>query len=172
MKVTGHTRLSTLQKYDKGNPLEASKQIADLQNKGKGSEADAVAKPKPKVKVLDYLFAESTLLRLDKLRSQEVNIKELPELHKAVNVIKNLSTIDKAKAFLDSIDKMQLYDRIKVIGDILWYIGRKSADAKLYQLYEHKVIELGLSDSLTEITDEDLLHQLWQQDFYNEQEEL
>ena len=33
--------------------------------------------PKPKTNILDYLFAETTLLRLDQLHSRDVNIYEL-----------------------------------------------------------------------------------------------
>ena len=63
----------------------------------------------------------------------------------------------------------KLYGRINKISEILWYIGKHYADATLYQLYEQKVIELGLSDSINQITSEDILHHLWQQEISNEE---
>ena len=125
--------------------------------------------PKPKTNILDYLFAEATLLRLDQLHSRDVNIYELPDISKAIRVIKDLSTISKAQSFLNGIDKTILYGRINKISEILWYIGKHYADATLYQLYEQKVIELGLSDSINQITSEDILHHLWQQEISNEE---
>ena len=125
--------------------------------------------PKPKTNILDYLFAEATLLRLDQLHSRDVNIYELPDISKAIRVIKDLSTISKAQSFLNGIDKTILYGRINKISEILWYIGKHYADATLYQLYEQKVIELGLSDSINQITSENILHHLWQQEISNEE---
>ena len=48
-------------------------------------------------------------------------------------------------------------------------IGKHYTDATLYQLYEQKVIELGLSDSINQITSENILHHLWQQEISNEE---
>lgn len=170
MKITGHSTEEAFKKYAKLSSEDAANTVLNIEA-GKTETVDIVVpKITPKVKVLDYLFAESTLLKLDELHSKEVNIYELSETHRAIKIVKNISTTDKAKAFLDSIDKTQFYERINKIGEILWYIGRRYADPILYQIYEQKVIELGLSDSLNQITDADVLNQLWQQEYYNEQE--
>lgn len=170
MKITGHSTEEAFKKYAKLSSEDAANTVLNIEA-GKTEAVDIVVpKITPKVKVLDYLFAESTLLKLDELHSKEVNIYELSETHRAIKIVKNISTTDKAKVFLDSIDKTQFYERINKIGEILWYIGRRYADPILYQIYEQKVIELGLSDSLNQITDADVLNQLWQQEYYNEQE--
>lgn len=175
--ATGHEDTTMIDEvYEHLNEQDKANKVASAFNKLDGKlfnmdkeEVTSLPVGKPKTKVLDYLLAESTLLRLEKLHSQEVNIYELSDTHKAIKIVKDLSTIDKAKAFFDGIDKTQLYERINKIAEILWYIGKHNADPILYQIFEQKVIELGLSEHLTKITDENILHQLWQQEIYNEE---
>ncbi len=55
---------------------------------------------------------------------------------------------------------------LQVKHPILWYIGKHTVDTDLYNLYEYKCKELGLTDN---ITDADQLIQTWQQEWDNEE---
>ena len=120
--ATGHEDTTMIDAvYEHLNEQDKANKVHSAFNKldGKLFKMDQVATPiiakdenkppKPKTNILDYLFAETTLLRLDQLHSRDVNIYELPDISKAIRVIKDLSTISKAQSFLNGIDKTILY---------------------------------------------------------------
>lgn len=179
MKITGHTTEMAFKKYAKLTSEDAANTILGIEanrieqpnNESIPIQLEEVSKPKQKVKVLDYLLAETSLLRLNGLQQQGINIYDLVETKEAINVIKDSKRTNRAKEFLNGIDKSQLYERVNILGGILWNIAKYSLDFTLYQMYEQKVIELGLSKTLIEVTDQDIISQLWAQEYANEERE-
>ncbi|SDI33752.1 phage integrase SAM-like domain-containing protein [Bacteroides ovatus] len=127
---------------------------------------------KQKVKVLDYLFKEATLLKLQEYQKNGINIYKLKETVDVINAIKDIKRIDKVKVFLEGIDKTQLYERVNVLEPIIYKIARHNLDIVLYQLFQQKVVELKLSDSIKEVTEEDRINELWAMDYADKELEF
>lgn len=167
-KITGHLTEESFKKYARLTPedaallmleTEASKETKNEQSK------EVVGKSKKKVKVLDYLFAETSLLRLDELQANGINIYDLAETTKTIAIIKDIKQTDKVKEFLASIDKSILFGRVDKLDSIIWNIARYYFDFTLYQVFQQKVIELGLSENITDVIDADDLNELWHQEY-------
>lgn len=179
MKITGHTTEIAFKKYAKLTSEDAANTILGIEanrieqpnNESISIQLEEVSKPKQNIKVLDYLLAETSLLRLNGLQQQGINIYDLVETKEAINVIKDSKRTNRTKEFLNGIDKSQLYERVNILGGILWNIAKYSLDFTLYQMYEQKVIELGLAEDLNEVTDQEIISQLWAQEYANEERE-
>ena len=172
MKITGHNDERSFKKYIRLSSEDAALLMLEKEADRDSTSAQtnkSIGKSKQKIKVLDYLFAESSLLKLSKLQSQGINIYDLAETQEAIRTIKDTKRTNKVKEFLDEIDKLVLYDRTDALDAIIWNIAKHYIDFTLYQIYQQKVIELGLSISPQEITDADDLTQLWQQEYANEE---
>ena len=76
------------------------------------------------------------------------------------------------KVFLEGIDKTQLYERVNVLEPIIYKIARHNLDNVLYQLFQQKVVELKLSDSIKEVTEEDRINELWAMDYADKELEF
>lgn len=165
--VTGHRDTRMLAQYDRRSKqqkvVKAGKALAKM--KEKDTPPSIINKSKKRVKLLEYLLAEDTLLRLQKLHDEGINIYDLPETKKAINIIKDTKRIDEVKTFLEGIDKGQLYERINVLGPIVYKIAKYFFDFTLYQIFQQKVVELGLSEKIKEVIDQDLLNELWAMDY-------
>lgn len=103
MKITGHNDVESFQKYVKitSNDVaqivletEANKEVKNEQSK------ETISKSKKKVKVLDYLFVETSLLRLNELQANGINIYDLVEIKESIAIIKDTRRTGKAKEFL------------------------------------------------------------------------
>lgn len=129
---------------------------------------ETIAKPKKTMNVLDYIFAETTLLYLHDLHNQGIDIFNLTETVRAINIIKNMSSISKVKPYLSTIDKTLLYERIDKINTIVWLIARHSIDFTLIQIFQQKVTELGLSDTIKETIKTDDLDYFWSMEEYED----
>lgn len=167
-KITGHLTEESFKKYARLTPEDAALLMLETEaNKETKNEQskEVVGKSKKKVKVLDYLFAETNLLRLDELQANGINIYDLAETTKAITIIKDIRQTDKVKEFLASIDKSTLFDRVDKLDSIIWNIARYYFDFTLYQVFLQKVIELGLSERITEVIDADDLNELWHQEY-------
>ena len=171
--VTGHRDTRMLAQYDRRSKqqkvVKAGKALANMKLKGESSVEKATAptlsKAKKKLKVLDYLLAEDTLLRLQKLQDNGINIYDLPEIKKVMDTIKDVKRIDEVRLFLDGIDKKLLYTRVNMLEPIIYKMARHNCDFTLYQLFQQKVVELGLSDKINRIIDHDLLDEFWAMDY-------
>lgn len=51
------------------------------------------------------------------------------------------------------------------LDSIIWNIARYYFDFTLYQVFQQKVIELGLSENITDVIDADDLNELWHQEY-------
>lgn len=171
-KISGHSSKEILDIYNHVNSEDATKFILkrEADENVEKKQSKEVSKPfatkiKEKVKVLDYLFAETSLLRLNELQANGINIYDLAETTKAITIIKDIKQTDKVKEFLASIDKSILFGRVDKLDSIIWNIARYYFDFTLYQVFQQKVIELGLSERITEVIDADDLNELWHQEY-------
>lgn len=174
MKITGHNDVESFQKYIKVTSNDVAQIVLETEaNKEtkKEQSKEVVDKSKKRIKVLDYLFAETSLLRLDELQASGINIYDLAETKKAITIIKDIKQTDKVKEFLASIDKSILFERVDKLDSIIWSIARHYFDFTLYQVYQQKVIELGLSERITEVVDADDLNELWHQEYVLKEQE-
>lgn len=167
MKITGHRDVESFQKYIKIIPDDAANVILDREARKEESKEKQTNQPvtKSKIDVLDYLFAEDSLLRLDELQNKGIDIYDLTELKEAINIIKDTKRTDKPKKFLAGFDKSTLFTRIDKLDGIIWDIARRCFDFTLYQVFQQKVIELGLSERIKEVMDRDEMDGFWYQEY-------
>lgn len=167
MKITGHRDVESFQKYIKIIPDDAANVILDREARKEESKEKQTNQPvtKSKIDVLDYLFAEDSLLRLDELQNKGIDIYDLTELKEAINIIKDTKRTDKPKKFLAGFDKSTLFTRIDKLDGIIWDIARRCFDFTLYQVFQQKVIELGLSERIKEVMDRDEIDGFWYQEY-------
>ena len=167
MKITGHRDVESFQKYVKIISDDAANVILDREAKKEESKEKQTNQPvtKSKIDVLDYLFAEDSLLRLDELQNKGIDIYDLTELKEAINIIKDTKRTDKPKKFLAGFDKSTLFTRIDKLDGIIWDIARRCFDFTLYQVFQQKVIELGLSERIKEVMDRDEIDGFWYQEY-------
>ena len=167
MKITGHKTEASFKKYAKLSSEDAANVILDGEARKEESKEKQTNQPvtKSKIDVLDYLFAEDSLLRLDELQNKGIDIYDLTELKEAINVIKDTKRTDKPKKFLAGFDKSTLFTRIDKLDGIIWDIARRCFDFTLYQVFQQKVIELGLSERIKEVMDRDEIDGFWYQEY-------
>lgn len=167
MKITGHKTEASFKKYAKLSSEDAANVILDGEARKEESKEKQTNQPvtKSKIDVLDYLFAESSLLRLDELQNKGIDIYDLIELKEAVNIIKDTKRTDKPKKFLAGFDKSTLFTRVDKLDGIIWDIARRCFDFTLYQVFQQKVIELGLSERIKEVMDRDEIDGFWYQEY-------
>lgn len=167
MKITGHNDAESFQKYVKITSNDAANVILDAEAKKEELEEKQINQPavKFKIDVLDYLFAEDSLVRLDGLLKDGINIYDLTELKEAVNIIKDTKRTDKPKKFLAEFDKSTLFARVDKLDGIIWDIARRCFDFTLYQVFQQKVIELGLSERVRKVMDRDEIDAFWHQEY-------
>lgn len=167
MKITGHTTEMAFKKYAKISSEDAANLMLETEAKKEESKEKQTNQPvtKSKIDVLDYLFAEDSLLRLDELQNKGIDIYDLKELKEAINIIKDTKRTNKPKKFLAGFDKSTLFTRIDKLDGIIWDIARRCFDFTLYQVFQQKVIELGLSERIKEVMDRDEIDGFWYQEY-------
>lgn len=167
MRVTGHTTEIAFKKYAKISSEDAANLMLDTEAKKEEVKEKQISQlaNKPKIDVLDYLFAEDSLLKLDELQNKGIDIYDLIELKEAINIIKDIKRTDKSKKFLAGFDKSTLFARIDKLDGIIWDIARRCVDFTLYQVFQQKVIELGLSERIKEVMDRDEIDGFWYQEY-------
>lgn len=118
-----------------------------------------------KKKILDYLFNRDKLLKLRDLYNEGIDIFNLNDTIQTINVIKNISTIEKAKEGLEknNIDRSRYYEAVNDLDGFILELSKHYSDASIYQIFEKKVIELGLSDIIKKIDSIDEINGFWQQ---------
>lgn len=131
------------------------------------------AKSQKKVSMLEYCIAANTILSLIGLQQQGINIYQLPELSKAIAIIKNIQRLEDVKEpfiekFKASEDKEIILQSIEQVDKFIWNIGKRKADPELYQMLQHKLLTLGLSDE--PIMSADDLDYIWQMEIHEEQD--
>ena len=130
------------------------------------------AKSQKKVSMLEYCIAANTILSLIGLQQQEINIYQLPELSKAIAIIKNIQRLEAVKElfvekFKASEDKETILQSIEQVDKFIWNIGKRKADPELYQMLQHKLLTLGLSNE--PIMSADDLDYIWQMEIHEEE---
>lgn len=130
--------------------------------------ARRIEKKSVKPSALQLLFAYDKLKELERMKDDGIDILTLPLCKECVFIIKSTANLVKAKRQIANVDeekREQFASKVKELHPILWYIGKHTVDTDLYNLYEYKCKELGLTDN---ITDADQLIQTWQQEWDNE----
>ena len=122
--------------------------------------------------MLEYCIAAKTILNLIALQQQGINIYQLPELSKIVATIKNIQRLEEIKEtfikkFNASKDKESILQCINQVGKFIWNVGKNKADPELYQILQHKLLVLGLSDCPIIPTDD--LERVWQQEILEDE---
>lgn len=145
--------------------------ILELIDKGIAEKSNS--KSRKKVSMLEYCIAANTILSLIGLQQQGINIYQLPELSKAIAIIKNIQRLEVVKEpfiekFKASEDKETILQNIVQIDKFIWNIGKRKADPELYQMLQHKLLTLGLSDE--PIMPADDLDYIWQMEIHEEQD--
>lgn len=110
---------------------------------------------------IDIIFAYNKLKELEKLRTEDIMILNLPILKDIVSIIKDTTKLD----IIKDIDE-QFTSKVKEIAPILWYIGKNTADTELYRIYQYKCKVLGISST---IFDDEVLSDIWQQELADEE---
>lgn len=110
---------------------------------------------------IDIIFAYNKLKELEKLRTEDIMILNLPVLKDIVSIIKDTTKLD----IIKDIDE-QFTSKVKEIASILWYIGKNTADTELYRIYQYKCKVLGISST---IFDDEVLSDIWQQELADEE---
>lgn len=176
--VTGHRTDEAFQRYNQ----TTSKDAASVMQKAQKGEiaGQRIASPVTSVKcsnknkssMLEYCIAAKTILNLIALQQQGINIYQLPELPKVMATIKNVQRLEEIKdtfikKFNVSPNKESILQSIEQIDKFIWNVGKRKADPELYQMLQHKLLALGLSDYPIISTDD--LHQIWQQELLEEE---
>lgn len=168
MKITGHNDEKSFRKYVKLTSEDAASLMLEREAGRQNNDNSEVLAPKVvsnkmkcNVNVLDHLFAETVLLKLFALHKQDIDIFDLAETKRVIKIIKDISTIDKVRGFLSTIDKKLLYERIGKLNSIVWVIARHNIDFTLIQHFQQKVIELELSDKIKEVSKTDDIDRIW-----------
>ena len=130
------------------------------------------SKSPKKVSMLEYCIAANTILSLIGLQQQGIDIYQLPELSKAIAIIKNIQRLEVVKElfiekFKANEDKETILQRIDQVDKFIWNIGKRKADPELYQMLQHKLLTLGLSDY--PIMSADDLDYIWQMEIHEEE---
>lgn len=175
MKITGHKTESAFKTYAKLNSADAANTVLAKEANREEPQAKQENKSTQKIPFLDYLFAESTLLKLRDMKKEGIDIDHLPEKQDAIRTIMNIKTIDHAKECIcnaPNIDETKLHDRTKEIGNIIWDIAKYDSNPTLYQIFEKKVLELNISGITTKVTDSDVLNMLFDQEMRDEEEDM
>ena len=144
--------------------------ILELIDKGIAEKSNS--KSRKKVSMLEYCIAANTILSLIGLQQQGIDIYQLPELSKAIAIIKNIQRLEVVKEpfiekFKASEDKETILQNIVQIDKFIWNIGKRKADPELYQMLQHKLLTLGLSDY--PIMSADDLDYIWQMEIHEEE---
>lgn len=138
----------------------------------KGIAEKSKSKSQKKVSMLEYCIAANTILSLIGLQQQGINIYQLPELSKAIAIIKNIQRLEAVKElfiekFKASEGKEIILQSIDQVDKFIWNIGKRKADPELYQMLQHKLLTLGLSDE--PIMSADDLDYTWQMEIHEEE---
>lgn len=144
--------------------------ILELIDKGIAEKSNS--KSRKKVSMLEYCIAANTILSLIGLQQQGIDIYQLPELSKAIAIIKNIQRLEVVKEqfiekFKESEDKETILQNIDQVDKFIWNIGKRKADPELYQMLQHKLLTLGLSDE--PIMSADDLDYIWQMEIHEEE---
>ena len=88
-------------------------------------------------------------------------------------IIKNIQRLEAVKElfiekFKASEDKEIILQSIGQVDKFIWNIGKRKADPELYQMLQHKLLTLGLSDE--PIMSADDLDYTWQMEIHEEQD--
>lgn len=174
MKITGHKTDEAFRKYARLTSDDAAntilKKVAEIPTRK--AVAFTQKETKKKSGMLEYCLAANTILNLIELQQQGINIYQLPELSKVVTTIKNIQRLEEVKEtfiskFNESKDKESILQNINQVDKFIWNVGKNKADPELYQMLQHKLLSLGLSDYPIIATD--ILERAWQQELLEEE---
>ena len=162
-QITSKDAAIVMQKAQKGEVVE--QRIASPVNSAKCSN-------KNKSSMLEYCIAAKTILNLIALQQQGIDIYQLPELPKIMATIKNVQRLEEVKEpfikmYNATKEKESILQSIDQIDKFIWNLGKRKADPELYQMLQHKLLALGLSDYPIIPTDD--LHYIWQQEIRDEE---
>lgn len=145
---TGQTKLETVQLYDKSK-RDLTYTAIFKQNKKAGNILRMIEdEPVEKQDLIDILCS------LADYEKAGINIYGLPEIKTVARLIKSSAT--------------NLSKDVVKYNSLVWEIGKHTADTELFQIYQLKLKQAGLSTD--EVLSADILSAIWQNELANEEE--
>jgi integrase len=146
-KYTGQTEIDTVKLYDKSKGDQSY--LAIFKQSKKAGNILRMIDEQPEEK-------QDLLSILDNLASYEkagINIYNLPEIKTVVRLVKSSTTV--------------LTNSILKYRNMIWEIGKHTADTALMQIFQLKLKQAGLSTE--EVIDAETLKEIWQNELANDE---
>lgn len=144
--ATGHEDTKMIDEvYLHTSSLDKARKLGKaIREKAKGSMfiANQTAEDKD-VNVFNYVFAGDLLSSLSELLAQGVKISDLEEAKEAIKILKDIGRVSKIDLEKHRNDP-KLRTQVAEIAAVVWSIGIDLDDIALIQLFQSKVVKLGL----------------------------
>lgn len=144
--ATGHEDTKMIDEvYLHTSSLDKARKLGKaIREKAKGSMfiANQTAEDKD-VNVFNYVFAGDLLSNLSELLAQGVKISDLEEAKEAIKILKDIGRVSKIDLEKYRNDP-KLRTQVAEIAAVVWSIGIDLDDMALIQLFQSKVVKLGL----------------------------